>query len=115
MAIPIVYLVITIVRKIKRKKYTWFVDIKGKIIFGVDIFVLFILPIIIFFGFRSQVYYSFVKDFVFTVNTICITLWLNFIIKIVYILLYNKLNWEVNESEKKDELKELVSKEDDIE
>ena len=45
----------------------------------------------------------------------CITLWLNFIIKIVYILLYNKLNWEVNESEKKDELKELVSKEDDIE
>ena len=115
MAIPIVYLVITIVRKIKRKKYTWFIDIKGKIIFGVDIFVLFILPIIIFFGFRSQVYYSFVKDFVFTVNTICITLWLNFIIKIVYILLYNKLNWEVNESEKKDELKELVSKEDDIE
>ena len=50
MTIPIIYLVITIVRKIKRKKYTWFVDIKGKIIFAVDIFVLFILPIIIFFG-----------------------------------------------------------------
>ena len=64
MTIPIVYLVITIVRKIKRKKYTWFDNIKGKIIFGVDIFVLFILPIIIFFRFRSQVMFLFIKDFV---------------------------------------------------
>ena len=59
--------------------------------------------------------FLFIKDFVFTVNTMCITLWLNFIIKIVYIILYNKLNWEDNESEKRDELKELISKEDDIE
>ena len=113
MTIPIVYLVITIVRKCKRKKYTWFINIKGKIIFGVEVFILFILPIVIFFGFRKKVMFLFVKDFVFTVNTICITLWLNLIIKIVYIILYNKLNWEVNENEKKDELKELISKEDD--
>ena len=115
MAIPIVYLVFTIVRKIKRKKYTWFVDIKGKIIFGVEVFILFILPIIISIVFRSNGANLFVKDFVFTVNTMCITLWLTLIIKIVYIILYNKLNWEVNENKKKDELKELVSKEDDIE
>jgi CubicO group peptidase (beta-lactamase class C family) len=115
MAIPIVYLVITIIRKCKRKKYTWFINIKGKIIFGVEVFILFILPIIISIGFRSNEANLFVKDFVFTVNTMCITLWLTLIIKIVYIILYNKLNWEVNENEKKDELKELVSKEDDIE
>ena len=113
MAIPIVYLVITIIRKCKRKKYTWFINIKGKIIFGVEVFILFILPIIISIGFRSNEANLFVKDFVFTVNTMCITLWLTLIIKIVYIILYNKLNWEVNENEKKDELKELISKEDD--
>ena len=97
--IPITYLVITIVRKLKRKKYTWFENIKGKIIFGVDVFVLCILPIIILilcYGVDGNVTYActYVRDFLFVIITICVALWLNFIIKIVYIILYKKCHWE---------------------
>ena len=93
--IPITYLVITSVRKIKRKKYTWFENTKGKIIFGVDVFVLCILPIIILifcYGVNGDV--TDVKDLLFVVIVICIALWLNFIVKIVYIILYKKYHWE---------------------
>ena len=97
--IPLTYLVITIVRKIKRKKYTWFENIKGKIIFGVDVFVLCILPIIILilcYGAGGTMTYvcTYVRDVLFVVITICIALWLNFIIKIVYIFLYKKYHLE---------------------
>ena len=99
-AIPITYLVITIVRKIKRKKYTWFINIKGKIIFGVDVLVLFIFPLIILiycFGIDENLQYILtnVRDFLFTIITVCVALLLNFIIKIVYLILYKKYNWEI--------------------
>ena len=120
-AVPITYLVITVVRKIKGKKYTWFIDVKGKIIFGVDVFVLCILPIIILiicFGVNGYVTYActYVKDLLFTIITVCVSLWLNFIIKIVYIILYIKLKWESTEAKvdiKADStLQELTIKED---
>ena len=41
-AVPLTYLIISIVRKIKKKKYSWFIGIKGVIIFLIDIFVLII-------------------------------------------------------------------------
>ena len=43
--IPLTYLIIIIIRKLKRKKYSWFIGIKGKIIFGIDILFLIIIPI----------------------------------------------------------------------
>ena len=121
MAVPITYLVITVVRKIKRKKYTWFIDVKGKIIFGVDVFVLCILPIIILiicFGVDRYVTYActYVKDLLYTIIIVCVALWLNFIIKIVYIILYIKLKWEHTEKNVEiklnSNLQELTKKED---
>ena len=110
-SIPITYLVITIVRKIKRKKYTWFNDIKGIIIFVFDVLVLFILPIIILiycFGINANLKFltTNVKDLFFTIITVCVALWLNFIIKIVYLILYQKFNWEniENKDDKMDSL-----------
>ena len=110
-SIPITYLVITIVRRIKRKKYTWFNDIKGIIIFVFDVLVLFILPIIILiYCFGNDANLKFittnVKDLFFTIITVCVALWLNFIIKIVYLILYQKFNWEniENKDDKMDSL-----------
>ena len=110
-SIPITYLVITIVRRIKRKKYTWFNDIKGIIIFVFDVLVLFILPIIILiycFVINANLEFIItnVKDFFFTIITVCVALWLNFIIKIVYLILYQKFNWEniENKDDKMDRL-----------
>jgi hypothetical protein len=114
-AIPITYLIITVVRKIKRKKYTWFIGVKGKIIFGVDVFVLFILPIIILiicYGVNGLYRYAcnYVKDLLFTIITFCVALWLNFIIKIVYIILYIKLKWEPIDIKIDNSLQELAIK-----
>ena len=110
-SIPITYLVITIVRKIKRKKYTWFNDIKGIIIFVFDVLILFILPIIMlvyFFGNDANLKFitTNIKDLFFTIITVCVALWLNFIIKIVYLILYQKFNWEniENKDDKMDSL-----------
>ncbi len=112
-SIPITYLVITIVRKIKRKKYTWFNDIKGIIIFAFDILVLFILPIVVLiYCFLINANYEFiitnVKDFFYTIITVCVALWLTFIIKIVYLILYQKFNWEKFEN-KDDKMESLVN------
>ena len=110
-SIPITYLVITIVRKIKRKKYTWFNDIKGIIVFVFDVLVLFILPIIILiycFVINANLEFIItnVKNFFFTIITVCVALLLNFIIKIVYLILYQKFNWEniENKDDKMDRL-----------
>ena len=47
-----------------------------------------------------------VKDLFFTIITVCVALWLNFIIKIVYLILYQKFNWEniENKDDKMDSL-----------
>ena len=120
-SIPITYLVITVVRKVKRKKYTWFIDVKGKIIFGVDVFVLCILPIIILiccYGIDGDISHlcTYIKDLLFTIITVCVALWLNFIIKIVYMILYIKLKWEPTETKVENKLnsslQELTIKED---
>ena len=54
-SIPITYLIITIKRKIKREKYSWFIDIKGKIIFAVDVLFLIIVPVIIIICFYASI------------------------------------------------------------
>ena len=98
-------------RRIKRKKYTWFNDIKGIIIFVFDVLILFILPIIMlvyFFGNDANLKFitTNIKDLFFTIITVCVALWLNFIIKIVYLILYQKFNWEniENKDDKMDSL-----------
>jgi hypothetical protein len=115
--IPTVYLGITIARKIKRKKYTWFIDIKGKILFGVDVLVLLILPIIIliicFTDETREFICTNVKDFLFTIITVCVALWLNFIIKIVYIILYKKFNWEDGDKKGKIDNIEMINSGED--
>jgi CubicO group peptidase (beta-lactamase class C family) len=115
--IPTVYLGITIARKVKRKKYTWFIDIKGKILFGVDVLVLLILPIIIliicFTDETREFICTNVKDILFTIITVCVALWLNFIIKIVYIILYKKFNWEDGDKKGKIDNIEMINSGED--
>ena len=94
-SIPLTYLVITIIRKIKRKKYTWFFGIKGKIMFGVDILILIILPlfiIIALYTFNPDIRYAVdnVKDLKFVIFMTSSTLFLTFILKLVYVFIYNK-------------------------
>lgn len=94
-SIPLAYLVITIVRRIKKKKYTWFFGIKGKMMFGIDILILIILPlfiIIALYTFNPDIAYSIdnVKDLKFVIFMSSSTLFLTFIIKLVYVFIYNK-------------------------
>ena len=73
-AFPLTYLIITIVRKIKRKKYIWFIGTKGKIIFVLDLTLLIILPIILIIIFNvasSMFLYRHLKDFLFTLYMFC--------------------------------------------
>ena len=94
-SIPLAYLIITVVRKIKKKKYTWFFGIKGKILFGIDIFILIILPLIIIillYTVSNDIKYAVdnVKELKFVLFTGSSTLFLTFIIKLVYVFIYNK-------------------------
>ena len=94
-AIPLTYLIITIIRKIKKKEYIWFKGIKGKIIFGVEIFILIILPIIIIIVLYTadpDITYMIdnLKDAQFVLFTSASALFMTFIIKLVYIFIYNK-------------------------
>ena len=91
------YLIITIIRKIKLKKYSWFIGIKGKIIFGYDLFILIIAPIffiIIFYAINPtlRILIDMSKDIKFIVFTPTSILFFIFIIKLVYIFIYNKLS-----------------------
>ena len=47
LAAPITYLVIALIRKIKKKKYMWLIGVKGIIIFIVDLLILIIIPIMV--------------------------------------------------------------------
>ena len=79
-AIPLTYLVITIKRKVKREKYSWFKGVKGKIIFGVDLFLLIIVPVLIiicFYVVDSNVRYTVVttrdiRFVIFTLFSLCL-------------------------------------------
>ena len=92
-AFPLTYLIITIVRKIKRKKYMWFIGKKGKIIFAIDIILLLILPlilIIIFYADPNMTFYHSIKDILFCLFMFCSCLILNFLLKLIYIFIFNK-------------------------
>lgn len=102
-AFPLTYLIITIIRKIKRKKYMWFIEIKGKIIFAIDLILLIILPIILIIIFNvssSMFLYRNLKDFIFTLYMFCSCLMVNFLIKLIYVFVYNKYLERQNEMEK---------------
>ena len=87
-AIPLTYLIITVVRKIKKKKPTWFNGVKGIIVFSVDTFILIILPILLLAVLTSQ--FKSTKDFIFALLTTTISMMLTFIIKLVYFFIYRK-------------------------
>ena len=111
-SIPLTYLIIVIVRKIKKKEYLWFKGIKGKIIFGVDILILIILPltiIIIIYTYSPDLTTTFkmFRDWLFVLFTSCSALFLTFIIKLVYIFLFNRFFKNLKAS--KSENIELVS------
>ena len=92
-AIPSIYLIITIVRKIKRKKYTWFIGVKGIISFSLDFLILIILPItILIFFYATYLKYITIykRDIAFIIVTITVILMVNFVIKLVYLILYKK-------------------------
>ena len=94
-AIPLVYLIITIVRKFKKIKYSWFVGCKGIAIFIIEFILLIALPvalIIILNTVDSFIKYvvNNVKDVKFVLFTFSSALILTFIIKVIYIILFNK-------------------------
>ena len=93
-AIPLTYLIVTIVRKAKKTKYSWFIEIKGKIIFGLDVFFLIIIPLLIIFVFyfepNLKSLLTNTKDFLFVIWTIFAIALLTFIIKLIYKFIYDK-------------------------
>ena len=94
-AIPLSYLIVTIVRKIQKKKATWFNGVKGIIVFIVDIIFLILLPltiIILLYVADADVTYAVknTKDILFVLFTFSSILFLTFIIKLVYFFIYNK-------------------------
>ena len=94
-AIPLSYLIVTIVRKIQKKKATWFNGVKGIIVFIVDIIFLILLPltiIILSYVAHADVTYAVknTKDILFVLFTFSSILFLTFIIKLVYFFIYNK-------------------------
>ena len=95
-AIPLTYLIITIIRKIKLKKYSWFIGIKGKIIFGFDLFILVIAPIvfiIIFYTVNPTIKMAIymIRDLKFIIFAPSSILFFIFLIKLGYFFTYNKL------------------------
>ena len=94
---PLIYLIFTLKRKIKTRKYFWFKGIKGKIFFGVDLFILIIAPIsliIIFYtadkNFTKKI--EMTRDYQIAIFTTSSLLFLTFLIKLGYVFLYNYLS-----------------------
>ena len=107
--IPLIYLIITIVRIAKRKKYLWFNEIKGKIIFGIDAFILVIAPIItliclfsVDFYLKRKIEYS--KDYKFGIFTTASLMFLTFIIKLIYVFVYDKYLKKNEKMKNKDDM-----------
>ena len=95
-AIPLTYLIITIIRKIKLKKYLWFIGIKGKIIFGFDLFILVIAPIVFIIIFYTvnptiKMAIDMIRDLKFIIFAPSSILFFIFLIKLGYFFAYNKL------------------------
>ena len=101
-AIPLTYFILTVINKIKKKKPTWFDGVKGKIIFGVDVVLLIILPIILLALLTD--YSKTTKDFLFTLLTATISMMVTFIVKLVYFILYGKY-CKVSEDDEKNNKK----------
>ena len=120
-SIPLSYFIITLIRKIKRKPYSWFNGKKGIIIFVVDVLLLFILPIFIlitsFVNKNIKITISAINDFYFMVITISVTLLSTIIMKLIYCLLYKKFIKSYNEFNSKrvqnENLTDLVDMNDD--
>ena len=94
-AIPLTYLIITIVRKCKKKKYSWFIGRKGIIIFIVDLILLIALPVAlisILYTINAEIKYAIdnTKDLKFVLFTFSSALILTFIIKLIYVIVFNK-------------------------
>jgi CubicO group peptidase (beta-lactamase class C family) len=111
LAIPLIYLIIAIKRKVKREKYSWFKGIKGNIIFIIDLFFLIIVPvgiIICFYVIDSDLRYTVVttRDIRFAIFTFLSLCLLIFLVKLVYIFIYNKFfkKYELLENKKMDEM-----------
>ena len=81
-AIPLTYLIITIVRKFKKKKPMWFDGVKGIIIFIVDILFLIILPVILLAFFTEQ--FKSTRDFIFCLLSATSIMITTFIVKLIY-------------------------------
>ena len=93
---PLIYLIFTLKRKIKTRKYFWFKGIKGKIYFGIDLFILVIAPIIIIIIFYTadpnlKKKIEMTRDYQFIIFTTSSILFLTFVIKLGYIFFYNWL------------------------
>ena len=91
-----IYLIFTLKRKIKTRKYFWFKGIKGKIYFGIDVFILVIAPIIIIIIFYTadqnlKKRIEMTRDYQFIIFTTSSILFLTFVIKLGYIFFYNWL------------------------
>ena len=87
-AIPLTYFILTIIKKIKKKKPTWFDGVKGIVIFVVDVILLIILPIILLVLLINEAKST--RDFLFTLLTLTIPMMLTFILKLFYFFLYRK-------------------------
>ena len=94
-AIPLTYLIITIVRKFKKKQYSWFIGCKGISIFIVDFILLIVLPVAlisVLFTFDPNIKYAIetTKDFKFVLFTFSSVLIFTFIIKLIYVIVFNR-------------------------
>ena len=87
-AIPLTYLIITVIRKVKKKKPTWFNGVKGIIVFSVDILLLIILPAVLLGIFVVQ--FKNTRDIFFLLLTVASALVATFIIKLIYYFIYKK-------------------------
>ena len=100
--IPFTYLVITIIRKVQRKEYSWLKGVKGIVIFAVEILLLLLVPSIIIICFYTaddelKRKTENTRDYKFGLFTVFSTCLLIFLIKLVYMLLFDKYI-KINES-----------------
>ena len=108
-AIPLTYFIITLVRKCKRKKPTWFNGVKGIIAFIVDTLILIVLSAVLL-GLFVAPFKSF-RDFLFLLLTVTISMIVTFIVKLIYFLIHRKYCRNVDND---DDLYEKIDKKIDI-
>ena len=111
-SLPLIYLIISIVRKFKKRKYSWFIGIKGIIIFIIDIFILILYPfiaIIFFYCYNSNIRYlaENSKDMKFFIWSTFVVTISTFILKLIYVFIYNKYFKKYEDINPKDVDKEV--------